>query len=107
MKYLVREKAFATLNGSRYVRYSAGNVDAALLVHETAIEELRAIDAAIADAKAPAAVWQIIYRSGTVLTCRMQVPGGWIVKHTTKDIASMAFVPDAKHTWRTRIEGEA
>lgn len=107
MKDLERQKDFARLNGARYVRYAMGNIDAALLVHEQAIEEMRAIDAAIVHARAPSAAWQVVYSSGGAMTCRMQVPGGWIVKHSSADGCSLCFSPDPKHTWKTKIEREA
>lgn len=104
MKHLERQREFARLNGSRYVRYSMGKLDAALLVHELAIEEMRTIDAAIAQDRAASAAWEVVYQSGTVMTCRMQVPGGWLVKHTSSDVATMTYVPDGKHQWKTKVE---
>jgi hypothetical protein len=103
VKFLERQKDFVVINGERYVRFSAGRVAAVLLLHESAIEELRTINDAIATAKAPSASWESIYESGTVMTCRMQVPGGWLLKHTNETGSPMVFVPDAKHVWKTKL----
>ena len=35
------------------------------------------------------------------ITTRLQVPGGWLVRHVNRNVGgeSMAFLADAKHLW--------
>lgn len=99
---MIRRLEFAQLNGQRYLRYGDDHHTALVLFHETAVDELRGFDAWIADQRAPAADWVTIYRSGNTTTKRLHVPGGWLVRHTCEEGATMAYVPDPKTQWKIK-----
>lgn len=96
-----------TLNGEQYVRYGDERQPALALFHVSAVDEIRGFNAMLANQAAPVATWEIISRSGGVNTSRLRVPGGWVVKHSTSSAIAQCFVPDTRHGWSTKIEGEA
>lgn len=104
LRDLHRERETVRLNGERYVRYSWGQVAAMVLVHEQGVDVIAELDGAVAAAKAPEAAWETIWTSGTTHTHRLRVPGGWLVRHASAEGQAMAYVPDVKATWKTKVE---
>jgi len=57
------------------------------------------------------AKWEIIWNNSCANeTYRMQVPGGWLVRHYLNNSSCMSFVPDPNHQWiiqeKTKTDGE-
>ena len=47
--------------------------------------------------------WEIINNEGNAQTLRMQVPGGWVLRHKEYDNPSstaLTYIPDIGHIWR-------
>ena len=44
--------------------------------------------------------WETICSTVTRATCRLKVPGGWLVRETYFDVGvSLTFFPDIHHYW--------
>lgn len=99
-----RAQQTVQMNGERYVRYSVeGGQAGAVFVHERyAAELMPAIEGNPME-------WQTVWVSTTTAqappatTTRMQVFGGWLVKHTNDKGTAMVFVRDEKHLWKAQL----